>query len=559
VTFWEHFLRLLPYKPIEALQALYWHITRRKVRARNRLRVASVDLPFAYDLWIERIERSASASIDLRDAMQRWAFRPQFSVLLYGDADCRPQQVQRSIESLERQGYPFWTLLDTPLSSVVSGVAAANGDYIILLRAGDVLASTAFFRFAEALQSRDRPAIVYGDQDELDEQGRRRRPWFKPQWNEELFLAQDYLSRAVAIDTRLAKNVPVEELESIAGLMLAATASAEGTIVHVPHILVHVAGKADEESRLQWLRAAAGFLQPLGASCALGPFGTVKVQWPLPEELPLVSIVVPTRDRLDLLRPCIDGVLEKTDYANFEILVLDNESVDERTIGYLTRVSEDPRVRVVPHPGPYNFSSFNNFAAREARGSFLCLLNNDTEVVEPKWLTEMMRYAVRPEVGAVGAKLLYDDGSIQHAGVVVGIGSGAGHAHRFLPSGDPGYFHQPHVTQFVSAVTAACLVIDKRKFLAVGGLDETELPVAFNDVDFCLKLQLAGWRNVYVPHAVLVHHESKSRGADFLPENIDRYRRELAVLQERWGTETYSDPLHNPNLDRHIETFALRL
>ena len=170
-----------------------------------------------------------------------------------------------------------------------------------------------------------------------------------------------------------------------------------------------------------------------------------------------------------------------------------------------------------------------------------------------------MRYALRDEIGAVGAKLLYEDGTIQHAGVVVGIGDAAGHAHRDLPGNDPGYFRQPHVAQFVSAVTAACLVVKKEKFDQVGGLDEAELAVAFNDVDFCLKLEKAGWRNVYVPHAVLLHHESRSRGRDAAPANIDRYRRELNVLQERWQTKTYADPLHNPNLDRYSETFVIGL
>ena len=170
-----------------------------------------------------------------------------------------------------------------------------------------------------------------------------------------------------------------------------------------------------------------------------------------------------------------------------------------------------------------------------------------------------MRYAVRPDVGAVGAKLLYDDLTIQHAGVVIGIGDAAGHAHRFVRESEPGYFKQPHVAQFVSAVTAACLVVAKEMFETVGGLDEQNLPVAFNDVDLCLKLQEAGWRNVYVPHAVLLHHESKSRGSDLSVANRDRFRRELGVLQERWGTRGYDDPLHNPNLDRSSETYVFRI
>jgi GT2 family glycosyltransferase len=273
--------------------------------------------------------------------------------------------------------------------------------------------------------------------------------------------------------------------------------------------------------------------------------------------LPLVSIIVPTKDKLELLQPCVEGVLEGTHYDNFELLIVDNGSVEADTAEYLRNIAKNAKVRILPFPAPYNFSAINNFAVRQARGRYVCLLNNDTEVAEPAWLTEMMRYAVRPEIGAVGAKLLYEDGSIQHAGVVIGIGEAAGHAHRHLPADRPGYFRQPHIAQFVSAVTAACLVVEKNKFLAVGGLDEEALAVAFNDVDLCLKLQAAGWRNVYVPHAILYHHESKSRGKDISSRNIDRYRRELRVLQERWGTPTYEDPVHNPNLDRSSETFLI--
>jgi GT2 family glycosyltransferase len=296
-----------------------------------------------------------------------------------------------------------------------------------------------------------------------------------------------------------------------------------------------------------------------GASCAPGPFGTAKILWPLPRDLPLVSIIVPTKDKVHLLRSCIESVTRLTDYENYEILIVDNGSVENRTAEYLAELERNDRIRAVSYPGPYNFSAINNFAVRQASGSYLCLLNNDTEVVGPGWLTELMRYAVRADVGAVGAKLLYEDRSIQHAGIVVGIGEAAGHAHRFLPADQPGYFRTAHVTQFVSAVTAACLVVDRRKFLAVGGLDEEKLAVAFNDVDFCLKLEAAGWKNVYVPHAVLLHHESKSRGLDSSPMNIDRFRRELKILQGRWGTKGYEDPLFNPNLDPCSETFVLRV
>lgn len=555
MNFWEHFLRVLSRRPAAALAALYWHLTRRRLRARNRLQRASADLPFAYLLWIDRTERSA-VRILFSSGTEELSYQPTFSIVLHGAHS--DFGLARTMRSIDRQLYPFWNwveqgpgkLLDDPLQS-------ATGDFFVPLRIGDSLSETALFRFAEALQT-DGARIVYGDEDQLDSHGERCRPWFKPAWNREMFLAQDYLSSAVAIEASLARQARAQhDARNMDDLLLAATALAEDGIVHVPHILCHVeprptAGKG-------WEIAVGRHLRKWGAVAASGPFDTVKVQWPLPDQLPLVSMLVPTKDKLALLRPCIDGVLNRTDYPEFEILIIDNGSVEKETADYLKEISQDERVRILPYPRAYNFSAINNFAARQARGSFLCLLNNDTEVIEPSWLTEMMRYAIRPEIGAVGAKLLYDDGSIQHAGVVVGIGEAAGHAHRFLPANAPGYFRMPHVAQFVTAVTAACLVVEKAKFETVGGLDEEKLAVAFNDVDLCLKLQAAGWRNVYVPQAVLLHHESKSRGSDLSPLNVDRYRQELHTLQERWRTKTYQDPLHNPNLDRYSETFVIGL
>jgi GT2 family glycosyltransferase len=301
------------------------------------------------------------------------------------------------------------------------------------------------------------------------------------------------------------------------------------------------------------------FVSRRGGSATVGPFDTVKVSWPLQPELPLVSIIVPTKDKVRLLKACVDTLLGRTSYAPFELLIVDNASEEDATRRYLSAIAKDQRVRVLSYPHAYNYSAINNFAARQAKGSYLCLLNNDTEVIEPEWLTEMMRYAVRPDIGAVGAKLLYGDRSIQHAGVIVGIGGAAGHAHRNLPVSKPGYFCRAHVAQFVTAVTGACLLVDKRKFLAVGGLDEEGLAIAYNDVDLCLKLERAGWRNAYVPHAVLIHHESKTRPKDHSRTQIGRYSRELEIFRTRWNVESYQDPFFNPNLDRTSETFLIRL
>lgn len=561
MTFWEHFLRLLPHKPAQALGALYWHVTRRRVRARNRLRSASVDLPFAYDVWIDKVEQISILEPQFRAAVRGWSAQPRFSIILIASPSTSQAELERSRHSIEEQMYTSWELIGPRAGGIRAQVEACDAQYVVPLRAGDVLSEAALFRFAEALQNRPNASIVYGDQDFVNEKGRRTRPWFKPEWNEEMFLAQDYISAAVAIERGLQLKA-VRQLEgaaSLQALMVVAAMTAEGPIVHVPHILCHVDAERTETEQNARMLVIERHLAVLGGRCSRGPFGTLKVTWPLPADLPLVSIVVPTKDKLELLRPCIESLIERTVYRNFEILIVDNASTEARALEFLDAVEQHPQVRVLRYHERYNFSSINNFAASRAKGAFLCLLNNDTEVIEPDWLTEMMRYAVRADVGAVGAKLLYEDGSIQHAGVIVGIGEAAGHAHRFLPGDQAGYFRQPHISQFVSAVTAACLVVDKQKFETVGGFDEEGLEIAFNDVDLCLKLQAAGWRNVYVPHAVLMHHESKSRGKDLSPSNVDRYMRELQVLQRRWNTKTYDDPLHNPNLDRYNETFVFRV
>lgn len=554
MTFWQIFFRVLPKRPLKALGALYWHVTRRRVRARNRLLVASASLPFVYDLWISTIEETPKVAAEAPRMIETWARQPSFGILLYQDADLPEEQRRLSIRSVEKQIYPSRRLLDCANSAEI------NADYVVPLRVGDLLSESALFRFAEALQSENPASILYGDHDELSHRGRRRKPWFKPRWNAEMFLALDFMSQSVAIESSLAARIGFcrDKLtrQQLDAALLQATSESAGRIVHIPHVLTHV--RSDDQGSHRHA-AVAQHLHKANAGCEPGPFGTAKVSWPLPADLPLVSILIPTKDKLELLRPCVNSVLEKTSYGAFEIIIVDNGSALAETLAFFDEISGHPGVTILSYDAPYNFSAINNFAARHADGSILCLLNNDTEVLEPHWLTEMVRYAAQPGVGAVGAKLLYDDGSIQHAGVVVGVGEAAGHAHRFARGDQPGYFRQPHVSQYVTAVTAACLAVAKEKYEAVGGLDEEHLAVAFNDVDLCLKLQEAGFKNVYVPHALLLHHESKSRGSDFAPERVEQYRRELKTLQERWGTKTYQDPLHNPNLDRYSETYVIRI
>jgi len=575
---------MLVRQPRRALGALYWYVSGRKVRARNRLRLSVVQGSDAYAIWVDTVERRQDALVAA--VSEESGGRLLFSILVH-QADMR--DIATLLSSLERQVHTNWELVVVPASALTSaatdgacdngrvrmattatgnaadalaiGAAEARGDFLLPLPAGTILPRTALHRYAQVLAANPEADLAYGDHDRIDGEGKRSFPWFKPRWNAEMFLAQDYLSQACVIRTEAARRaLPVApDLAGAAVYALLLEVSAQSGALHVPHVQAHAA-MAEPEDGTARLLAVQRFLAGRhdDAQAHFGPFGTVRVCWPLPSPPPLVSVIVPTRDQFKLLHACIEGVLHRTDYGPVEIIIVDNGSTDPATLAYLHQLDGQNGLRVLRDERPYNYAQLNNFAATHARGEYLCLLNNDTEVTDPDWLAQLMRHAVRPNVGAAGAMLLYDDGAIQHAGVVVGLKRAAGHAHRFLPSGKQGYFRYPHVPHYVSAVTAACLVVARAKFDAVGGLDEQDLAIAFNDVDLCLKLQQAGWRNVYVPQAVMIHHESKSRGRDVAPRHVERYRRELAVLQERWGTRDYVDPLRHPQLDPDNEDFTIR-
>jgi GT2 family glycosyltransferase len=588
MSFYTEFARTLLWRPSQALVALYWHLTRRRVRARNWLRRDVYKAPYAYALWIKAIERAPEAARSASKQIDHWSNAPLISVILPWGLDGTDDRLAEAIRSIEQQCYPHWEMIlplgdEDPLPSnldrpdihpvrvphenaaaaINHAIAASQGAFLLPMRPGAILPPTALFHYAEAHRRWMDADILFGDQDRIDHNGERSEPWFKPQWNAEMILGQDYVSSAYAIRTTTARQVnPVEsDLAAVASyaLVLRASALPETKIVHIPHMLAHVVPNVGEDgSQGARVLAVTRHVASAKAKATAGAHGLVRVEWPLPNPLPLVSVIIPTRDRVDLLRTCIDSLRALTNWPRYEIIVVDNDSADRESLTYFDKLRLLPDARVLPYPQPYNYSAINNFAASHAKGSYLCLLNNDTEIVSAGWLEAMMRHAVRSEVGAVGAKLLYEDDSVQHAGVIIGMGNAAGHAHRFQKPGDQGYFHQVDLARFVSAVTAACLVVDKNKFDAVGGLDSENLQIAYNDVDFCLKLQQAGWSNVYEPEATLRHYESKSRGNDLSPQHLKRYLTELAVLQKRWGTETIVDPSHHPLLDRSQETYVFR-
>jgi O-antigen biosynthesis protein len=284
------------------------------------------------------------------------------------------------------------------------------------------------------------------------------------------------------------------------------------------------------------------------------PDGLLRVEHPLPDPPPLASLIVPTRDRLDLLRPCLDSLRSCTDWPFLEILVCDNDSREPETLAYLVELEREGRGHVVPCPGPFNFAAMNNAAAARARGRLLVFVNNDVEAFRPDWLSRMAREALRPDVGAVGAKLLDGEGRIQHGGIVLGTGGLVTHGHRHFPGDAPGYRAALRATRRVSAVTAACLVVEAQKFRSVGGFDDAAFAVDFNDVDLCLRLNAAGRITMMVPDAVLHHREAASRR--WTAEAAARHGREVEAFKKRWGPLLAQDPHYNPGFDAALSTHA---
>ncbi|WP_375413876.1 glycosyltransferase family 2 protein [uncultured Bradyrhizobium sp.] len=278
----------------------------------------------------------------------------------------------------------------------------------------------------------------------------------------------------------------------------------------------------------------------------------------VPSPAPLVSLIVPTRDRPDLLGMCVEGLLTRTDYPEIEILIVDHESKLPETFELFEKLQMDGRVRIIPYVGPFNFSAINNMAVTKAKGSIIGLINNDIDVINPDWLSEMVSLSVMTGVGAVGAKLMYPDDRVQHAGVVLGVSGVANHFNHAMARSNSGYFGRNLLTSQVSAVTGACLVVRKSVFEEAGGLNETDLAVAYNDVDFCLRLKKMGYRNIWTPHAELYHHESATRGAEHTPENAERFQRESQYMRAKWGNEIDHDAFYNENFSTDIsECFQL--
>lgn len=563
------------------MAALWASVRGLRVRSRNILYAAAQQGPDYYPLWAAAIE---PAKVDayceasppakelppiiaivfrgtggsMTDAAKTVAsIRAAFgnAATIYSDVD--GAAVRQSSLVLPRG--ILGDLLDLPL-------LAEPNSWVLPMIAGDELAIHAGKVIANSLARVPDADILYWDEDRLDGQ-QRHDPWLKPDWDELLFLARDILTGAALFRTtallhpiNFLQSLPLEpQTISQAVISLVSQANARPAAHHVPLILSHrktastFAAPAERRAAIEAMwHEPIEITEITGIPGALRPRFTAELPLPWPK----VSILIPTRNRQELLRVCMAG-LSRLEYGgDVEIIVIDNESDDLATLDYLAELASEG-ITVIHHPGRFNFSSMNNRAAEVASGELLCLLNNDIEMHDGAWLEAMVRHAIRPGTGAVGALLQYPDGTVQHAGVSIGTGSAAGHVYRGTPVAETGHRDMHRLTRRVSAVTAACLIVRKEVFLAVGGLDESAFEVAFNDVDFCLKLAKIGLCNIFASEAHLTHHESKSRGSDFSSENLSRYLNELNQLQQRWGTEGFVDPYHHPLIMRSSEKFVL--
>lgn len=542
--------------------------------------------------WVKRIEPT------LWPQPRAISARVHFSLLMPIGADDAIGAIRAAVDSVRAQCCKTWKLILLPTASLskktaaeLSRIAAADdrvrvvaqpeigldlaevsgeGVYHLLFPPRAVLAPTALSCLRYAIECQPQARIIYADEDLLNEAGRRSSPRFKPAWNPDLLYSHNYIGEFVlyapgVLERAGPLDFAAEEAWDYALLLRALhqLGDPQREVAHVPRVLFHRCGALDQDGYLQSCRRILERLLTDKRGQVAVDYSAngeaLHVRWPLPEKEPLVSLLIPTRDMLPILRQCIDSILEKTSYRNYEILVLDNQSVERETLEYLSKLEALPNVRVLEYDAPFNYSAINNFGVQHARGEIIGLVNNDIEVISPDWLVEMVRHAARPDIGCVGAKLYYGDGRIQHAGVVVGLGGLAGHANKFHQRDAAGYMNRLVCTQNYSAVTAACLLLRKSIYEEVGGLDEKHFVVAFNDVDLCLKVKKAGYRNLWTPWAEMYHHESISRGIDNTPEKRARFEQEAKSLKARWSTLPGKDPCYSPFLTHTREDFSLGL
>jgi O-antigen biosynthesis protein len=574
--------------------AAFWAFT-------NHARAAEA----AYGDWVREYGTASEHELaGMRQQAQRFTHQPLVSFItpVYNT----PEPFLRAmIESVLAQAYPRWQLCMADDASTAphvrtvleeyaardpriklawreknghisaasnSALQLATGDFVALLDHDDAVPPDALYWVVKEINEHPDVALLYSDEDKLDFEGARTLPYFKCDWNYDLFLSHNLITHLGVYRADIVRDIGGfrEGFEGAQDYDLALRFIERiqpRQIRHIPRVLYHwrmlagstsvgaaEKGYAAERARM----AVQQHLDRTGVNAAaqtVPELAVQRVRYRLPQPSAIASILIPTRNGLKLVRQCVESIRAKTTYSPYEIVLVDNGSNDAAALRYFDELAANGTIRLLKDPRPFNFSRLNNEAAREAQGQYLVFLNNDIEVITPEWLGEMVSHAQRPEIGAVGAKLWYPDDTVQHAGLVLVAGLAA-HAHYKRKRGDHGYFSRASLTQSLSAVTAACMCIRREVFDRVGGFDET-LAVAFNDVDLCLRIHAAGYRNLYTPYAELYHHESASRGYEDTPEKMQRFQSEADILRARWMPVLMNDPYYNPNLTLSGDPFTL--
>jgi glycosyltransferase involved in cell wall biosynthesis len=451
-----------------------------------------------------------------------------------------------------------------------SAIAEAKGDWLVFMDHDDTIVAHALLHVVLAMQEHPQATLIYSDEDKINEANEPFMPYFKSDFDPLLLLGQNYVCHLTTVRRELVTQLGGlrSEFDGSQDWDLVLRVSelvTRSSIIHIPHVLYHWrshSGSTSQSSAAKpWAldagrRAVADALERRGVSAEVrkvGATGFARVVYALPENPPLVSVLIPTRDG-KYLGDCLQSLLDKTTYPNYEVVVIDNGSVKPFTQAMFHVLSD--KIRVVRDDSPFNYSALHNHAVPECKGDVLLLLNDDTEIIDGEWMSHMIAQLLQPGVGAVGAKLLYPDGRIQHAGVLLGPQGLAAHVGQFRPAADTGYFGRTVLASEYQAVTAACLAVHRHIWEAVGGLDEN-LKVAFNDIDFCLRVQATGNKVTYTPLAQLLHYESVSRGSDQHGEKYVRFINEVLTVRDRWGLEIARDPYYNPNLSLNHGLFQL--
>ena len=560
-----------------------------------------------YQAWLERNYPQPNELKKIKEKSLVLAYKPLISVIV---PVYNPEEkfLRQAIASVIKQAYPNWELCladdcstkpyvraileeyarqDERIKVVFrsenghichtsnSALEIATGEYIALLDHDDLLPPHALARVAELLNEHPEADFIYSDEDKIDDNHIYQSPFFKPDWCPDSFLARMYTCHLGVYRRSLVNSVGNFRVgfegSQDYDLVLRITEKTNN-IFHIPDILyhwrIHLQSTASD-SNVKPYAADAAKKAIAEAIKRRGEPGKIKTQVNFPgvyqvryqiEEQKLVSIIIPTKDLADTLDVCLKSIFAQTTYSNYEVVVIDNNSTEEKTAKCLAnwQKQQPQRFRSIPYHVPFNYSAINNYAVQQAKGDYLLFLNNDIEVITKGWLTAMVEQAQRKSIGAVGSLLLYPDDTIQHAGVVVGLGGVAGHSHKHLHVSQPGYMFQVVSTNNYSAVTGACLMCRRSVFAEVQGFEE-DLAIAFNDVDFCLKIASKGYNNIYLPHVVLYHYESKSRGYENTPEKQARFAKEVNYMKQKWQPVCLHDPCYSPNLTKNHENYSINV